>query len=145
MKKKRRKKRLPRFLFLDRRPSLCLQRQVPAVQRVLSSSSSTTFGHSCCATETGTHSANFTIHVQFLGKDFVPVVVQRQVRGPMVHKTVVSRSCSPSQVVDFLFVPQRQIPMVLPVWKTIETPQLQYVAWWSIPLLCRSCLTCLSL
>ena len=50
------------------------------------------------------------------------------------------RSCSSSQVVDFPFVPQRQIPTVLPVWKTVETPQMQYVAWWSIPLLCRSVL-----
>ena len=36
----------------------------------------------------------------------------------------------------------RQIPMVLPVRKTIETPQLQYVPWWSMLLLCRSCLLC---
>ena len=26
--------------------------------------------------------------------------------------------------------------------KTMETPQLQYVSWWSMPLLCRSCLLC---
>ena len=32
-------------------------------------------------------------------------------------------------VVIFPVVPQRQIPMVLPVRKTIETPQLQYVSW----------------
>ena len=48
-----------------------------------------------------------------------------------------------SKVVDFPFVPQRQIPLVLPVWKTIETPQLPR---WSIHLLCRSCLVhCASL
>ena len=29
--------------------------------------------------------------------------------------------------------------MVLPVRKTIETPQLQYVSWWLMPLFCRSC------
>ena len=101
-KKKKRKKRLPRIPLPRqgrRRPCAHL-RQVPAVQRVLSSSSSTTFGHSCWAAETGTHSANFTIQVQFLGKGFVPVVVQRQVCGPVVQKTVVSRSCSPSNVVD---------------------------------------------
>ena len=59
----------------------------------------------------------------------------------MVQKNVVSRSCSLSKVVDFLVVPQRQIPLVLPVSKITETPQLQYVSW-SIPLLCRSCLPC---
>ena len=37
---------------------------------------------------------------------------------------------------------QRPVPVVLPVRKTIETPQLQCVAWWSMPLLCRSCLPC---
>ena len=36
------------------------------------------------------------------------------------------------------FVPQRQIPMVLPVQKTIQTLQLQSFSW-SMPLLCRSC------
>ena len=45
----------------------------------------------------------------------------------------LSRSCVSSKVVDFPFVPQKQIPMVLPVRKTIETPQLQYVSWWSLP------------
>ena len=37
-----------------------------------------------------------------------------------------SRSCRSSQ--SFPVVPQRQIPMVLPVRKTMETPQLQYVS-----------------
>ena len=32
--------------------------------------------------------------------------------------------------------------MVPPFRKTTETPQLQYVFWWSMPLLCRSCLRC---
>ena len=68
----------------------------------------------------------------------VPVVLQRQVRGSMVQKLWLSRSYSSSKVVDFPFVPQRQLPMVPPFRKTIEIPQLQYVAWWSMPLLCRS-------
>ena len=41
------------------------------------------FGHSCCAAETGTHSANFKVQVLFLGKVVVPVVLQRQLRGVM--------------------------------------------------------------
>ena len=57
------------------------------------------FGHSCCAAETGTHSANFKVWVQFLGK-----------------------------VVDILIVTQRLIPMVQSVNKTMTMgiPQLQY-------------------
>ena len=31
----------------------------------------------------------------------------------------------------------------LPARKTMKTLQLQYFSWWSMPLLCRSCLTCL--
>ena len=53
-------------------------------------------------------------------------------------ETVVIRSCSSSKIVDFLFVPQRQLPMVPPFRKTIEFLHLQYVDWWSMPLLCRS-------
>ena len=41
-------------------------------------------------------------------------------------------------VVDIPVVVQRPIPMVLPVRTTMESPQLQYVAWWSMPLLCGS-------
>ena len=53
-------------------------------------------------------------------------------------ETVVFRSCSSSMIVDFLFVPQRQLPMVPPFRKTIEFLLLQYVDWWSMPLFCRS-------
>ena len=56
-----------------------------------------------------------------------------EVRDSMVQQRWLSRSCISSKVVDFPFVPQRLIPMVLPVWKTTETPQLQYVSWWSLP------------
>ena len=56
--------------------------------------------------------------------------------GQTVLKTVVIVLA----VVDFPVVPKRHIHMVLLVRKTIETPELQYVAWWSTPLLCRSCL-----
>ena len=48
------------------------------------------------------------------------------------------RSCSSSMVVDIPVFAQLLLPMVLPVQKTIETPQLQSVRW-SMPLLCRSC------
>ena len=41
-------------------------------------------------------------------------------------------------VVIFPFVPQRHISIFLPVRKTTETPQLQYVSWWSLALLCVS-------
>ena len=40
-------------------------------------------------------------------------------------KLWLSRSCSPSKVVDFPFVEQRQIPMGLSVQQTIVTPQLR--------------------
>ena len=43
-----------------------------------------------------------------------------------------------SMVVDIPVFAQLLLPMVLPVQKTIETPQLQSVRW-SMPLLCRSC------
>ena len=127
-KRRRRKKRLPRIPLSRqgrRRPCAHL-REVPAVQRVLRSSSSTTFGHSCCAAETGTHSANFTIQVQFLGKDFVPVVVQRQVCGSVVQKTGVPQL----QSIEGRRHPFRAAESDLhgPVGrKTIEVPQLQYV------------------
>ena len=72
-----------------------------------------------------------------------PVAAQRQGYGQTVQETVlVPQVCSPSKVVDFPVVPQNQISTVLPVRKTIETPQLQCVVWWSMPLLCRSCLPC---
>ena len=48
------------------------------------------------------------------------------------------RSCSSSTVVDSPFVPQRQLHMVPPFRKTMEFPQLQYVSWWSVHLLCKS-------
>ena len=48
-------------------------------------------------------------------------------------------------VVDFPFVPQRQIPMVHASQQTTEISQLQYVTRWSMLLLCMSCLTCPSL
>ena len=55
------------------------------------------------------------------------------------RKLRIFRSCRSSQVVDFPVLVQRPFPMVLPVRKTMKTPQLQYFAWWSMFLLCRSC------
>ena len=47
-------------------------------------------------------------------------VVQRQVRGLMVQKLWLSRSCRSSLVVDIPFVAQRPIPMVFPFRKTTQ-------------------------
>ena len=45
------------------------------------------------------------------------------------RKLRILRSCSSSSVVDILFVPQRQIPMVLTIQQTTEIPQLPFVFW----------------
>ena len=58
---------------------------------------------------------------------FCLVLLVRQRR-----KLWIFSSCRSSQVVDFPVVVPRPIPTVLPVRKTIETPQLQYVSWWSM-------------
>ena len=76
--------------------------------------------------------------VQFLVDVDAPVVVQRQGYGQTVQKTVLVRQLQFIEGRRPPFVPQREIPTVLPVQKTIETPQLQSVRW-SMPLLCRSC------
>ena len=74
---------------------------------VLSFSSSTTFGHSCSATQTSAWSD-----------------------GP--EKCGWFRSCSSSLAVDFPFVQQRLIPTVQTVQEIIELPQLQFVGRWSM-------------
>ena len=76
--------------------------------------------------------------MQFLVDVDAPVVVQRQGYGQTVQKTLLVPQLQFIEGRRPPFVPQRQIPMVLPVQKTIETPQLQSVRW-SMPLLCRSC------
>ena len=70
--------------------------------------------------------------LQFLVTVNMPVLVRLFARQR--RELWRSRSCSSSKVVDFPFVR-----------KTTEIPQLQYVACWSMPLLCMSCLTCPSL
>ena len=72
--------------------------------------------------------------VQFLVDVDAPVVVQRQGYGRTVQKIVLVPQLQFIESRRSPFVPQRQIPMVLPVQKTIETPQLQSVRW-SMPLL----------
>ena len=62
----------------------------------------------------------------------VDQVIDVPVGGSMVQKLVI-RSCSSSKIVDFLFVPQRQLPMVPPFRKTIEFLHLQYVDWCRCP------------
>ena len=56
-------------------------------------------------------------------------VIDVPVGSSMVQKLWLSRSCSSSKIVDFLFVPQRQLPMVPPFRKTMEFLQLLYVVW----------------
>ena len=137
-KKKRKKKKLPRAprpRHGCRRP--CdLQRQVPAALRVLRIPRQNG-GHSCSATETGTHSVLLGPGA-VLGQGRCAGVAQRQGYGQTVQKTVLVPQLQFIEGRQPPFVPQRQIPMVLPVEKAIETPQLQSVRW-SMPLLCRSC------
>ena len=132
-RKKKRKKKLPRSGC--RRP--CdLQRQVPAALRVLRVPRQNG-GHSCSATETGTHSVLLGPGA-VLGQGCCARVAQRQGYGQTVQKTVLVPQLQFIEGRQPPFVPQRQIPMVLLVQKAIDTPQLQLVRW-SMPLLCRSC------
>ena len=73
-----------------------------------------------------------------LGQGRCAGVAQRQGCGQIVQNTVLVPQLHFIEGRLPPFVPQRQIPMVLPVQITIETPQLQSVRW-SVPLLCRSC------
>ena len=79
----------------------------------------------CSATETGTHSVLLGPGA-ILGQSRCAGVAQRQGYGQTVQKTVLVPHL---QFIEgrHPFVPQRQIPMVLPVQKAIETPQLQSV------------------
>ena len=59
------------------------------------------------------------------------------------RKLWFSRSCTPSSLaVDFPFALQRLNPMFQTVQQIIETPQLQYVARWSIPVWVVQILRC---
>ena len=132
-KKKRKRRKLPKAP-LPRCGRPCdLQRQVPAALRVLRVPRQNG-GHSGSATETGTHSVLLGV----LGQGRCAGVVQRQGYGQTVQKTVLAPQLQFIEGRRPPFVLQRQIPMVLPVQKTIETPQLQSVRW-LMPLLCRSC------
>ena len=64
-------------------------------------------------------------------------VAQRQCYGQTVQYSVLVPQLSFIGVASF--VPQRQIPMVQTVQLTTEIPQMPFVFWWSMPLLCRSC------
>ena len=135
-KKKRKRRKLPRAPLPRCRRPCDLQRQVPAALQVLRVPRQNG-GHSCSATETSTHSV-LLVPGAVLGQGRCACVAQRQEYGQIVQNT----SLVPQ--LQFVggrrppFVPQRQIPMVLPVQITIETPQLQSVRW-LMPLLCRSC------
>ena len=73
-----------------------------------------------------------------LGQGRCAGVVQRQEYGQTVQNTVLVPQLQFIEGRLPPFVPQRQIPMVLPVQFTIETPQSQSVRS-SSSLLCRSC------
>ena len=113
-RKKRSKKKLPKAPLSRCGRPCALQRQVPAVESALSFRSSTTCGHSCCAAETGTHSVLHSPGA-VLGQGRCARVVQRQVRDFMVQKTVLVPQLQFIEGRRPPFVPQRQIPMVLPV------------------------------
>ena len=135
-KKKRNRRKLPKAP-LPRCGRPCdLQRQVPAALRVLRVPRQNG-GHSCGATETGTHSV-LVGPGAVLGQGRCAGVVQRQGYGQTVQKTVLAPQLQFIEGRRPPFVLQRQIPMVLPVQKTKETPQFQSVRW-LMPLLCRSC------
>ena len=134
-RKKRKKRKLPRAPLPRCRRPCGLQRQVPAALRVLRVPRQNG-GHSCSATETGTHSVLLGPGA-VLGQGRCAGVAQRQGYGQTVQKTVLVPQLQFIEGRQPPFVPQRQIPMVLPVQKVIETPQLQLVRW-SVPLLCRS-------
>ena len=75
----------------------------------------------------------------------MPVVVNNRCLGfYSADKLWRSRSCRSSQVSFPCRCPEAD-SHGLPVRKTMETPQLQYFSWWSMPLLRMSFLTCLSL
>ena len=103
-RKKKRKRKLPKAP-LPRCGRPCdLQRQVPAVPVV---------------------QTDLIPQVQFLGKVVAPVLCNDRCVVRWCCKLWLSRSCSPSKVVDIPFLSQRQIPVV------------QFRR--SMPLLCRSC------
>ena len=138
-RKKRKKKTLPKSgcrLFPPGCGRPCyLQRQVPAALRVLRVLDRMV--DIPVVQQRQVLIVFFSFLVQSLDKVVVPVLhndrdMVRQCRKPCW--------CRSLQFIEgrHPFVPQRQILMVLPVQKAIETPQLQSVKW-SMPLLCRSC------
>ena len=90
-RKKRKKKKLPksgcRLFPLGCGRPCDLQRQVPAALRVLRVPRQNG-GHSCCATETGTHSV-LLVPGAVLGQGCCARVAQRQGYGQTVQKTVL--------------------------------------------------------
>ena len=93
-------------------------------------------GHSSYATETGTVVYRCSSWTRLFS---CPVLCNDWPSwSSQCRKSRWFRSCSSSMVVDILVFAQLLLPMVLPVQKTIEIPQLQLVRW-SMPFLCRSC------
>ena len=114
-KKKRKRRKLPKAP-LPRCGRPCdLQRQVPAALRVLRVPRQNG-GHSCSATETGTHSV-LLVPGAVLGQGRCARVVQRQDYGQTVQNT--------SLVPQLQFVGGRWPPFV-PLFRTIEILHLQY-------------------
>ena len=133
---------LPRF----GRPC-ALQRQVPAFPRVLRASGSVprqNGGHSCCAAETGSHCFLHTPGA-VLGQCRCARVAQRQGYGQTVQIAVLVPQLQSIEGRRDPFRAAESDSHGLSGRKTIEAPQLQYVARWSMPLLRMSFLTCPSL
>ena len=116
-RKKRKKRKLPRAPLPRCRRPCDLQRQIPAAVRVRVPRQNG--GHSCSATETGTHSV-LLVPGAVLGQGRCARVVQRQEFGQTVQNTSLVPQLQSVGGRWPPFVPQRQIPVVLPVQITIE-------------------------
>ena len=142
-RKKRRMKRLPRSpLPQGRRRACALQRRVPAVQEVREPGDASDSVHLHAlripVVMQGQVPTVHKLQVLFLEVVVMPVVVQRQVRGSMLQKTVV--------VPQLLFFDGHQHPcrgaeadpMVQTIQQTTEIPQLFLDKVVNAPI-CRSC------
>ena len=107
-------------------------------------SSSATFGYSCCAAETGSHCFLHTPGA-VLGQGRCARVAQRQGYGQTVQIAVLVPQLQSIEGRRDPFRAAESDSHGLSGRKTIEAPQLQYVARWSMPFLRMSFLTCPSL
>ena len=80
----------------------------------------------------------FMLQVLFLEAIDVTVVVLRQVLGSMVQKTGVVPELQFIEGRRHSFRAAEACPLVQSVQQIVEIPQLLFVFWWSMSLLCRS-------